>query len=137
MIQVLNSIYEKIILARPVVTLFFLSLILVGFSMGLSDFKIDASTDALLLESDKDLRSFREMGMRYKTKEFMFIAVAPRKDILSKENIDLVTRLRDDLAAVPNVLDVISMLDVPLVTNKPGTLAQAATNFPDAKAGHC
>jgi uncharacterized protein len=125
MIQVLNSIYEKIILARPVVTLFFLSLILVGFSMGLSDFKIDASTDALLLESDKDLRSFREMGMRYKTKEFMFIAVAPRKDILSKENIDLVTRLRDDLAAVPNVLDVISMLDVPLVTNKPGTHSES------------
>jgi hypothetical protein len=129
MTQTLNSIYGKTILARPAVTLFFLSLILVGFSMGLSDFKIDASTDALLLESDKDLRSFREMSMRYKTKEFLFIAVTPKKDILSKENIDFITRLRDDLAAVPNVLDVISMLDVPLVTNKPGTLAQAATNF--------
>ncbi len=129
MIETLNSIYEKTILARPVVTLFFLSLILIVFSVGLRDFKIDASTDALLLESDKDLRSFREMSMRYKTREFMFIAVAPATDILSEENIDFVKRLRDELAGVPNVYDVISMLDVPLLTNKPGTLAEAATNF--------
>ena len=95
MIETLNSIYEKTILARPVVTLFFLSLILVVFSVGLRDFKIDASTDALLLESDKDLRSFREMSMRYKTREFMFIAVSPTTDILSEENIDFVKRLRD------------------------------------------
>ena len=100
MIETLNSIYEKTILARPVVTLFFLSLILIVFSAGLRDFKIDASTDALLLESDKDLRSFREMSMRYKTREFMFIAVAPTTDILSEENIDFVKRLRDELAGV-------------------------------------
>ena len=129
MTSVIEKIYSTLILKFPVVTILSLVLILSGVGLGIKDFKLDATTDALLLESDADLRSFREMGMRYKTREFLFVAVEPNSDIVSKENIDFIKRLRDDLANVPQVYDVISMLDIPLVNNVQGSLAEVATNF--------
>ena len=129
MTSVIEKIYSTLILKFPLITLLALGLILSGVGLGLKDFKLDATTDALLLESDADLRSFREMSMRYKTREFLFVAIEPNSDIVSDENIDFIKRLRDDLANVPQVYDVISMLDVPLVNNVKGSLAEVATNF--------
>ncbi len=129
MTSVIEKIYSTLILKFPLITVLALGLILFGVGLGIKDFKLDATTDALLLESDADLRSFREMGMRYKTREFLFVAVEPNSDIVSNENIDFIKRLRDDLANVPQVYDVISMLDIPLVNNVQGSLAEVATNF--------
>ena len=129
MTSVIEKIYSALILKFPLITVLGLGLILFGVGLGIKDFKLDATTDALLLESDADLRSFREMGMRYKTREFLFVAVEPNSDIVSNENIDFIKRLRDDLANVSQVYDVISMLDIPLVNNVQGTLAEVATNF--------
>lgn len=127
--QMLASAYEGTILRFPLVTLLVLAAILAFFATGLKDFRLDASTDALLLENDADLRAFREMSLRYATREFMFIAVVPKGDIVDEDTMALVRELRDEIADVPQVLDVVSMLDVPLVFNVPGTLAEVATNF--------
>ena len=132
MTSVIEKIYSTLILKFPLITVLSLGLILSGVGLGIKDFKLDATTDALLLESDADLRSFREMGMRYKTREFLFVAVEPNSDIVSNENIDFIKRLRDDLADVPQVYDVISMLDIPLVNNVQGSLAEVARS---AKVG--
>lgn len=123
------ELHENTVLRFPKVTLLVLALILAAFASGVPNFKLDASADALLLENDKDLRAFRQMTMRYKTRDFMFIAVVPKGDILADETIALVRTIRDEIAALPQVYDVVSMLDVPLVTNQPGTLAEVATNF--------
>ena len=77
---------------------------------GLRNFKLDASTDALLLESDKDLRAFRQMTMRYKTRDFLFIAVVPKQDLFTPDSLEMLSRLRDDLSQVPAVKDIITVL---------------------------
>jgi uncharacterized protein len=123
------SVYERVVLGRPIATLIVLAVILAGFATGLPNFKLDASTDALLLENDADLRVFRQMSVRYKTREFLFIAVVPPGDFLEQSNLELIGKLRDELAGLAHVSEVISMLDVPLVTNRPGSLADVATNF--------
>ena len=125
----LASFYERVVLRHPVITLALLGAILAGFATGLPKFKLDATTDALLLENDADLRAFRQMSLRYKTREFLFIAVVPPGDFLAESNLELIRNLRDDIAGVPQVLDLVSMLDVPLVTNIQGSLADVATNF--------
>ncbi|MGR8922021.1 MAG: efflux RND transporter permease subunit, partial [Gammaproteobacteria bacterium] len=121
--------YEQVVLRRPVATLLVLAVILAAFAAGAPQFRLDASTDALLLENDPHLAAFREMSLRYETQEFMFIAVVPADDLLAESTLDLVRRLRDELVEAPHVKDVISYLDVPLVSNQPGTLADVATNF--------
>ena len=59
----------------------------------------------------------------------MFLAVVPEQDFLDDSNIALVKTLVQEINAVPEVKDVASMLDVPLVQNMPGSLAEIATNF--------
>lgn len=129
MSQIIASLYERLVLRQPVVVLLSLGLILVIFASGTRNFKLDASSDALLLENDEDLRVFRQLSTRYATREFMFIAVAPPDDILAPATLELVSKLRDEISALPQVYDIVSLLDVPLVTTVDGTLFQVATNF--------
>ena len=58
----LSIIYKKLIIDFSKITLVLL-LILIGFSLYHSkNFNLDASSDALLLEGDKDLKYLRESG---------------------------------------------------------------------------
>ncbi len=116
----LLSLYEHTVLGRPRATLAILAVILTGFLSGLGQFKIDASTEVLFREGDEDLRTFIEMTMRYSTPEFLFIAVEPPDDLVSDSNLQLISDLRDEISDIPQVLDVVSILDIPLLYSMPG-----------------
>ena len=61
----LFSIYRSWVLQRPIVALAFVAFVLVLAIAGLPRFKLDASADALVLESDNSLELFRDMSERY------------------------------------------------------------------------
>ena len=66
-----SYIYKKIIIDFSKVTLLLL-IILVGFSLYQSkNFNLDASSDALLLEGDPDLKYLREVNQTYGSKDFL------------------------------------------------------------------
>ena len=70
------------------------------------------------------------MMMRYESQEFIFIALKTENDFLSDEHIDVTSKMRDEIAEIPQVMEVVSMLDVPLVRNDPETtLGDLAANF--------
>ncbi len=125
----MTSIYDRVVLRHPWLTLAALAALFVVLLPGLRNFKLDASTDALLLESDKALREVRQIAIRYKTRDFLFVAIVPKGDMLAPDTLDLISRLRDDLAAVDGVRDVTSVLDVPLLQIFEGQFADVATNF--------
>ena len=65
-----SYIYKKIIIDFSKVTLFFI-ILLVGYSLYQSkNFNLDASSDALLLEGDPDLKYLREVNETYGSKDF-------------------------------------------------------------------
>jgi len=66
-----SKAYERVILGHPVVVLIVLGAVLAFFSYHAKDFKLDASSDSLLLENDKDLKIFRESITRYHIKDFL------------------------------------------------------------------
>ena len=123
------ALYERLVLRNPWLTLALLTLLMAALLPGLRNFKLDASTDALLLESDKDLRTFRQIAMRYKTQDFLFIAVVPKDDLFAPASLEMLSRLRDDLAKVPAVKDIITVLDVPLLSTVTGPMADLGMNF--------
>ena len=45
--------------------------------------KIDASSDTLILENDKDLAYHQLLTKRYKTPDFLVIAFSPKKGLFS------------------------------------------------------
>ena len=122
--------YHKFVLERPYICLLFLLIIGTFTQSGLKHFKLDASIDALILESDPDLSLFRDLISEYETKEFVFIAIKHDEDFLSLNSRNLTAAMVDDIRTIDGVSDVVSIMDVPLVTNNPETtLAGLAANF--------
>ena len=65
-----------------------LLLILIGFSIYHSkNFNLDASSDALLLEGDKDLKYLREINNRYESKDFLFLTYSPVTNFTDEDTI--------------------------------------------------
>ena len=110
----ISKIYQKIVFDHPLILLFVLMLILAFFSYHAPDFRLDASADSLLLEDDKDLIKYNDLVDRYDIKDFLFITFTPQKDLFTRESLDVLKELRDQLPSLPDVDSVISILDIPL-----------------------
>ncbi len=128
--SILYRIYQKTVFENPFFCLIFLLVFGVYIQTGLKNFKLDASIDALILESDPDLSLFRDLISEYETKEFIFVAIEHNEDFLSLNSRNLATNLVEDIRKISGVSDVVSVMDVPLVFNDPNmTLAGLASNF--------
>jgi predicted RND superfamily exporter protein len=62
--QSLMTFYERLVLDRPRLSLALLAVVVGFFAMFVSDFRLDASTESLLLEQDSDLRYYRGIRAR-------------------------------------------------------------------------
>ena len=81
------DIYKKIVIDFSKVTLLFL-IILIGFSLyQAKNFNLDASSDALLLEGDPDLKYLREVNKTYGSKDFLVLTYTPISSFIEKETI--------------------------------------------------
>lgn len=129
MTAMIGNVYEKLVLDHPRAFLLLLSVIFVSFAFFIKDFTLDASSDSLLLESDEDLRIFREVSERYATREFMFVTFTPDEDLFSEAVLEQIRQLRDELADLERVESVVSIIDVPLVKVVGGKLSEVAKNF--------
>lgn len=81
----------------------------------LTEVKVDASADSLVLEGDEDLAFYRKVVKRYGSQEFLVIALEPKSDLFSDESFLAIRKLATELGALNGVDSVITMLDVPLL----------------------
>jgi uncharacterized protein len=125
----ISTCYDNIVLGKPRLVLALLLVIFVFFSWFVKDFKLDASSDTLLLENDEDLRIFREVSERYETRDSLIVTFTPNDDLFSETVLDQIKSLRDELAQLSRVESVVSILDVPLVKIIGGKLSDVAKNF--------
>ena len=124
-----KKIYDGLVIERPTLTVMLLLVLLGAVVTGVPKFRLDASADSLLLESDPDLKQFRDLAKRYQARDFLFMTVTPQQPLLSKDSLALIHALRDELKALPNVGSVTTVLDVPLVKNVPGGLSKVVSNY--------
>ncbi len=129
LVNQITAIYDRYILGRPGLVLLALLAVFAFFAWHSRDFKLDASTDTLILESDKDLRILRQVNKRYETREFLVVTFTPDADLFSVSSLETVLQLREDLKQVPGVASVFSLVDAPLVKIVGGKLAEVATNY--------
>ncbi len=129
MSNIVSFLYDRTILNFPRLTILLLGMVLAFFAMSVPDFKLDASSDSLLLENDEDYRKFRDVAERYAVRQFLFVTVSPHADLFDPATIELVGEIRDALERLDTVYSVVSMLDVPLVKNVEGTLGEVSRNF--------
>ena len=109
------GIYKKLIIDFSKITLLFL-IILVFFSLYQSkNFNLDASSDALLLEGDPDLKYLREVNQTYGAKDFLVLTYTPISKFTDKETILNLQLLKSKIEKLVWVDSVITIIDVPLL----------------------
>ena len=120
----ISALYEKVVLKRPLLTLSVFVLCIIFFSIYVSDFKLDASADSLVLENDRDLRYYRSIKARYGSDDNVVITYTPEKNLFSIESLSGLRELRDSLSRIESVERVLSILDVPLINSPPISLSE-------------
>ena len=79
--------FSSFLSKKPLVVLSVI-LVLLGMSAtNLSNFKLDASSDSLVLENDEDLRYYREISKEYSTVDFLVVLFTPKTALFDKETI--------------------------------------------------
>ena len=115
----LRAFYDHLVLDRPWAVLVALAAVVVAMMTQAGNFRLDASSDSLLLEGDEDLRYYRKLLDQYGTRDFLFVTYNPHAPMLDPAMLEGLETLREDLLAVPTVEDVLTILDVPLLNSPP------------------
>ena len=123
------EIYKKLVIDFPKITLF-LILALVSFSLfHAKNFNLDASSDALILEGDKDLKYLRQVNERYGSKDFFDSTYSPIASFEEKETILNLQLLKSKIEKLSWVDSVITVIDVPLLKSTDEGLMERLKNY--------
>ena len=118
--------YNAIVIDRPFIPILLLFLLVGFFSFHVDEFKLDASSESLILENDEDFRYYRIIKKLYGSDDFLIITYTPFSDLLSPASLSGLKSLRDELSHVDRVESVTTILDVPLVNSPKVTLSELA-----------
>ena len=123
------EIYKRLVIDFPKITLF-LILTLVSFSLfHAKNFNLDASSDALILEGDKDLNYLRQVNERYGSKDFLILTYSPITSFEEKETILNLQLLKSKIEKLSWVDSVITVIDVPLLKSTDEGLMERLKNY--------
>ena len=129
-----SHFYQKNIIEKPKIIFVILLLSLAGFGFFSKDFKLDASSETLLIEGDPDLKYLREITKRYNSKEFLVLTFTPNNEIISENSINNLLSLKYKIQSLDWVHSVITILDIPLLNSTDKTLNERLQNFSTLKS---
>ena len=121
--------YQNIILKNPKSILIILLIALFTFGYYSKDFKLDASSETLLIEGDPDLEYLKEITNRYGSKEFLILTYTPNEGMISNVSINNLLSLKYKIQSLDWVHSVITLLDIPLLNNSDAPLQERLENF--------
>jgi len=123
------KIYRTLIIDFSKVSIVLICSILAYFLYFSKDFKLDASSDSLLLESDKDLKYLREVNERYGSKEYLVLTYTPVSSFTDEETIINLQFLKSKIEKLDWVDGVMTIIDVPLLKNSDESLMKRLKNY--------
>ena len=124
----LTAMYRATVFNHPRIVLAAIVALLLLVTPFASNFRIDASSDSLVLENDQALKYFRDTVSKYSSADLLILTYAPNGDLFSDESLTELASLREKILGLSLVGSIISILDVPLTQSPPITLAQLNAN---------
>ena len=125
----LSDIYKKLVIDFPKLTVCFIFFLLACSLYYAKNFNLDASSDALILEGDKDLKYLREINDRYGSKEFLVLTYSPVSSFEEKETVLNLQLLKSKIEKLAWVDSVITIIDVPLLKSSDEGLMDRLKNY--------
>jgi len=126
----MENIYRLVLEKYSKYALFFIIVTISFFLYNIKYFQIDASSDTLILEQDKDLKKFRDVIDDYSSSDFLIVTFTDNEKILSKPNLSIIGTFINKLNEFSWVEEVQSIFDVPLFTVNNQTLIDLLNEVP-------
>ena len=124
----MQSIF-KFILNKPLAVMIFIVAVFLSASVGLKNFKLDASSDALVIEGDEAFKIYRQAGETFGNSDFLIITYTPEVDLFSPYSLTTIKNLSNQLEKLPRVQSVLSILDAPIFFQPKVPLADLMDNL--------
>ena len=129
----LTNLYENIVLKNPKSIFLLLIITLLSFGYFTKDFRLDASSDTLLIEGDPDLEYLKEITKRYGSKEYLVLTYTPIEEMMSDSSVNNLLSLKYKIQSLNWVHNVVTLLDIPLLNNSEAPLQERLESFKTLK----
>jgi len=129
----LSLFYQNIVLKNPKSIFILLLITLLSFGYFSKDFRLDASSETLLIEGDPDLEYLKEVNERYGSKEFLVLTYSPNEGMVTESSINNLLSLKYKIQSLDWVHNVITLLDIPLLNNSEAPLQERLESFKTLK----
>ena len=129
----LSNLYQNSVLKNPKSIFFLLIITLLSFGYFAKDFRLDASSETLLIEGDPDLEYLREITERYGSKEYLVLTYSPNEEMISEPSINNLLSLKYKIQSLNWVHSVVTLLDIPLLNNSELPLQERLESFKTLK----
>ena len=123
------EIYKKLVIDFPKITIFLIFVLLSYSLYHAKNFNLDASSDALILEGDEDLKYLRKINERYGSKDFLVLTYSPVSSFEEKETILNLQLLKSKIEKLSWVDSVITVIDVPILKSTDEGLMDRIKNY--------
>ena len=127
------NLYENTILKNPKSIFIILFIVLINFAYYSKDFRLDASSETLLIEGDPDLNYLREITDRYGSKDFLILTYTPNEGMITDTSVNNLLSLKYKIQSLDWVHSVITLLDIPLLSNSDAPLQERLEDFKTLK----
>ena len=115
-------LYQNLVLKNPKAVFILLLVAILSFGYYSKDFRLDASSETLLIEGDPDLAYLKEISQRYGSKEFLILTYTPNEGMISDSSINNLLSLKYKIQSLDWVHSVITLLDIPLLNSSDAPL---------------
>ncbi len=129
----ITQFYQNIILKNPKSIFIILLITLISFGYHSKDFRLDASSETLLIEGDPDLKYLQEISERYGSKEFLILTYTPNEAMVSDVSINNLLSLKYKIQSLDWVHNVVTLLDIPLLNSSDTPLQERLKSFKTLK----
>ena len=129
----LAQMYQNLVLKNPKAIFILLLISILSFGYYSKDFRLDASSETLLIDGDPDLAYLQEISERYGSKEFLILTYTPNEGMVTDSSINNLLSLKYKIQSLNWVHSVITLLDIPLLSNSDAPLQERLESFKTLK----
>ena len=128
-----GNFYQNFVLKNPKAIFVILIISILSFGYFTKDFRLDASSETLLIEGDPDLAYLKEITERYGSKDFLVLTYTPNEGMVTDISINNLLSLKYKIQSLNWVHSVITLLDIPLLNNSDAPLQERLESFKTLK----
>ena len=123
--------YSNFLINKPLIILSLVFLVVCLAFQGITNFKLDASSDALVLEGDAALKKYRENEKEFGNSSFLIVTYEPNAELFSDKSLSTLQEIEKKLSSLDGVDSVLSLLSVPIFFQPKVSLTEVSDNLKD------